>query len=204
MFVSGLWHGAGYGFVIWGLIHGFYLTINHAWRLIRPQLWPDRPSYERVMHPVGCLLTFIAVAVAMVFFRSPTITSAADLMKGLIGQNGVALPQAIYDHLGPLAGWLHRVGVASVSPELWSAKEFGRMVMWIFASMLIALAFPNTLQILARYEPALGVKPHTTDFAGKSIIEWNASLPWAIGVSIVAAIGILSLGGPSEFLYWQF
>ena len=41
MFVSGLWHGAGYGFVIWGLIHGFYLTINHAWRLIRPRLWPD-------------------------------------------------------------------------------------------------------------------------------------------------------------------
>jgi alginate O-acetyltransferase complex protein AlgI len=204
MFLSGLWHGAGYGFVIWGLIHGFYLTINHAWRLIRPQLWPDRPSYERVMNPVGCLLTFIAVAVAMIFFRSPTITSAADLLKGLIGHNGVALPQAIYDHLGPLAGWLHRTGVASVAPDLWSAKEFGAMVTWILVSMLIALAFPNTLQILARYEPALGVKPHTVDLASKSISEWNASLPWAMGVSIVAAIAILSLSGPSEFLYWQF
>jgi alginate O-acetyltransferase complex protein AlgI len=204
MFLSGLWHGAGYGFVIWGLIHGLYLTINHAWRLIRPRLWPDRVSYERVMHPVGCLLTFIAVAVAMILFRSPTITSAADLLKGLIGQNGVALPEAIYDHLGPLAGWLHRADVASVAPDLWSAKEFGGMVMWILVSMLIALAFPNTLQILARYEPALGVKPHTADFAAKSISEWNASLPWAIGVSIVAAIGIISLSGPSEFLYWQF
>ena len=55
--------------------------------------------------------------------------------------------------------------------------------MWIFALMLIALACPNTLQILARYEPALGVKPLTTDFAGRRIIEWNASLPWAIVVS---------------------
>ena len=204
MFLSGLWHGAGYGFVVWGLMHGFYLTINHAWRLIRPQLWPDRLSYKRVMHPVGCVLTFIAVTVAMVFFRSPTIMSAADLMKGLIGLNGVALPQAIYDHLGPLAGWLHRVGVATVSPELWSVQEFGRMAMWTIALMVIALAFPNTLQILARYEPALGVKPLTTDFAGKSIIEWKPSLPWAIVVSIVAAIGIFSLGGNSEFLYWQF
>jgi alginate O-acetyltransferase complex protein AlgI len=204
MFLSGLWHGAAYGFVIWGLIHGFYLTINHGWRLIRPQLWPDRPSYERVMHPIGCLLTFIAVAVAMIFFRSPTIASAADLLKGLIGQNGVALPQEIYDHLGPLAGWLHHAGVASVAPDLWNAKEFGRMMMWILVSMLIALAFPNTLQILARYEPALSVKLHTADFASKGISEWNASLPWAIGMSIVAAIGILSLGGPSEFLYWQF
>ena len=171
---------------------------------MRPQFWPDRPSYERVMLPVGSLLTFLAVAVAMIFFRSPTIGSAADLLKGLIGHNGVALPQAIYDHLGPLAGWLHRAGVASVAPDLWSAKEFGGMVMWILVSMLIALAFPNTLQILARYEPALGVKPQTLDFAGRSISEWNASLPWAIGVSIVAAIGILSLSGPSEFLYWQF
>jgi alginate O-acetyltransferase complex protein AlgI len=204
MFLSGLWHGAGYGFVIWGLLHGLYLTINHAWRLMRPQLWPDRLSYERVINPVGCLLTFIAVAVAMIFFRSPTLASAADLLKGLIGHNGVALPQAIYDHLGPLAGWLHRAGVASVASDLWSAKEFGRMVMWILVSMLIALAFPNTLQILARYEPALGVKPHTADFAPKGISEWNASIPWAIGVSIVAAIGILSLSGPSEFLYWQF
>jgi D-alanyl-lipoteichoic acid acyltransferase DltB (MBOAT superfamily) len=204
MFLSGLWHGAGYGFVIWGLMHGFYLAINHGWRLIRPQLWPDRPSYERVMHPIGCLLTFIAVAVAMVFFRAPAITSAADLLRGLIGQNGVALPQAIYDHLGPLAGWLHRAGVASVAPDLWSSKEFAGMVMWILVSMLIALAFPNTLQILARYEPALGVKLQTADFAGRSISEWNASLPWAIGVSIVAALGMLSLSGPSEFLYWQF
>ena len=203
MFVSGLWHGAGYGFVIWGLIHGFYLTINHAWRLIRPRLWPDRLSYERIMRPIGGILTFVAVAAAMVFFRSPTITSAADVLKGLIGQNGIALPQAIYDHLGPVAAWLHRAGVASVAPELWSGQEFGRMVMWIFASMFIALVCPNTLQILARYEPALGVKPSTTNF-GHRIIEWNASLPWAIAVSIVAACGILSLGGPSEFLYWQF
>jgi alginate O-acetyltransferase complex protein AlgI len=204
MFLSGLWHGAGYGFVIWGLIHGFYLTINHAWRLIRPQLWPDRPSYERVMHPIGCLLTFIAVAAAMIFFRSPTLTSAADLLKGLIGENGVALPQAIYDQLGPLTSWLHRAGVASVAPDLWSDKEFGRMVKWILVSMLIALAFPNTLQILARYEPALGVKPHTADFVGRGISEWNASLPWAVAVSIVAAIAMFSLSGPSEFLYWQF
>ena len=203
MFISGLWHGAGYGFVIWGLIYGFYLTINHAWRLIRPRLWPDRLSYERIMRFVGGILTFVAVAAAMVFFRSPTITSAADVLKGLIGRNGTALPQAIYDHLGPLAAWLHHAGVASVAPELWSGQEFGRMVMWIFASMFIALACPNTLQILGRYEPALGVKPSATDFAG-GIIEWNPSLPWAIAVSIVAACGILFLGGPSEFLYWQF
>ena len=204
MFISGLWHGAGYGFVIWGLIHGFYLTINHAWRLIRPQLWYDKQSYERVMRPIGWLLTFIAVAAAMVFFRSPTISGATDLMKGLIGQNGIALPQEIYNHFGPLAGWLRGAGVTSVSPELWSAQEFGSMLKWTLALMLVALVCPNTLQVLDRYEPALGVKPPTTDPANRRIFEWNPSLPWAIGMSIVVAIGIFSLGGNSEFLYWQF
>jgi alginate O-acetyltransferase complex protein AlgI len=203
MFVSGLWHGAAYGFVVWGLLNGFYLATNHAWRLIRPQLWSDRQSYGRFMQPLGRLLTFTSVAVAMVFFRSPTLTSAIDLMKGLIGHNGVALPQAIFDHLGPVAGWLHRGGIASVDSELWSGQEFARMVMWIFASILIALACPNTLQILARYEPALGVKTLTCNFAGRRI-EWNPCLPWAIGMSIVTAIGIFFVGGESEFLYWQF
>jgi alginate O-acetyltransferase complex protein AlgI len=77
------------------------------------------------MHPFGWFLTFIAIVVAMVFFRSPTMASAADLMKGLIGHNGVALPLAIYDHLGPLAGWLHRLGVTSVNSE-WTAHELLR------------------------------------------------------------------------------
>ena len=202
MFVSGLWHGAGYGFIIWGLLHGVYLTINHAWRLIRPRLWPDRPSYERLMKPLGWLLTFTSVAAAMMFFRSPTLTSAIDLMKGLIGQNGVALPQAIYDHLG--SGWLQHIGVVSVQPELWSSHEFGRMLIWIFAPMLIALVCPNSLQLLARYEPALGIKPPPTSTTGRKSLEWNPSLPWAMGMSIVTAMGIFFLAGEGEFLYWQF
>ena len=33
MLISGVWHGVGWQFVIWGLLHGMYLTINQAWRL---------------------------------------------------------------------------------------------------------------------------------------------------------------------------
>ena len=70
--------------------------------------------------------------------------------------------------------------------------------------MFVALACPNTLQILARYEPALGVKSQSIKFPIGRIVEWDASLPWAIAVSVIAAVAIVSLGGPSEFLYWQF
>jgi alginate O-acetyltransferase complex protein AlgI len=201
MFLSGLWHGAGYGFILWGLLHGFYLTINHGWRVVAARLWPDRPSYVRFMEPAGLVLTFLSVATAMVFFRSPTITSAIDLVKGIIGLNGIGLPQALFNHLGPLAETLHGVGVIA---EPWSIQDFAKTAIWISLLMFVALACPNTLQILARYEPALGVRSQSTKLAIGRIVKWDASLPWAIAVSAMAAIAILSLGGPSEFLYWQF
>jgi len=201
MFISGVWHGAGYGYIVWGVLNGVYLSINHAWRLVRPKLWPDGASYGRFMAPVGLMLTFISFAVAMVFFRAPTMSAALDLLKGMIGLNGLALPSEIYDKLGPLAGWLHRLGVASQSG---SGQDFVMMLIWIGGLTVIALACPNTLQILAPYEPALGIKPRPIRLWSKKLIEWKPSLAWAIGMSAIAAIAIRSLGGPSEFLYWQF
>jgi alginate O-acetyltransferase complex protein AlgI len=202
MFVSGLWHGAGYGFIIWGLLHGLYLTINHGWRLVAARLWPNRESYVRVMKPVGWILTFISVTVSMVFFRSTTASSAVDIVKGLTGLHGVALPQALFDRSGQLGVALHRLGVTSV--QSWTVHDFAQLAIWISVLMFIALVCPNTLEILSRYEPALGVKPQPTKLGIARVLEWNASLPWAIATAGIAAIAIVSIGGPSEFLYWQF
>ncbi len=200
MFISGFWHGAGYLFVVWGLLHGTYLTINHGWRVIASKLWPDKARYARIMNPVGLVLTFVAVATSMVFFRSATMPAAVNVVKGMIGLNGIALPQAIYEGLGSIAGILAALGVV---PEAGSGRDFIMLIFLLPVLLIIALACPNTLQMLARYEPALGVKAPTPS-TGPRITEWNASVPWAIGVSIIVAVGIISLGGQSEFLYWQF
>jgi len=203
MFVSGLWHGAGYGFIVWGLLNGVYITINHGWRLVAARLWSDRRSYARFARVPGQLITFITVSATMLFFRAPTIKSALDLVKGIAGLNGVGLPQELLGRLGPLAGILNRIGVTG---EPWNGHDFISAGRWICLLLLIALALPNTLRILDRYEPALGVKPNSTKPAtGKMrILEWGPSLSWAIAMSAVAAIAIVSMGGPSQFLYWQF
>jgi alginate O-acetyltransferase complex protein AlgI len=202
MFISGFWHGAGYGFIVWGLLHGLYLTVNHGWRLVAAQLWPGRERYVRVMKPVGWILTFISVTVSMVFFRSTTMTSAVDIIKGLTGLNGIALPQALFDRSGQLGVAFHRLGVTSV--QSWSVQDFAQLAIWISVLMFIALVCPNTLEILSHYEPALGVKPQSTKPGIARVLQWNASLPWAIAVAGIAAIAIVSISGPSEFLYWQF
>jgi alginate O-acetyltransferase complex protein AlgI len=187
MFISGLWHGAGYGFVIWGLIHGVYLTVNHAWRVYAGHRWRDRAAYARVMKPAGFLLTFVSVTTAMVFFRATTVRSAIDLIKGVFGVNGVA------PH-----------GAAAIAAAY--GTDIKQAAIWVAILLFIALVCPNTLEIIAPYEPALGVKPKSTApfFGGFQIPAWGPSLPWAAAISVVAAVAIYSTGGPSEFLYWQF
>jgi D-alanyl-lipoteichoic acid acyltransferase DltB (MBOAT superfamily) len=204
MFISGLWHGAGYGFIIWGLLHGSYLTINHGWRVIIARLWPDRPNYDRIMKPAGLVLTFVAVTGAMVFFRAPTVTSAVSLIRGMIGLNGIAVPQALFGSLGPLSHMLN--GAVTVIAEPSASENFAKGAIWIAGLMLVALICPNTLQILAHYEPALGVKPRPTSrtIGRARLTEWAPSLPWALAMSAVAALALVSIGGASEFLYWQF
>jgi alginate O-acetyltransferase complex protein AlgI len=202
MFVSGVWHGAGYTFILWGLLHGAYLTINHGWRLIGKELWLDRESYTRFMKPIGFALTFTCVAASMVVFRASTIHAAVELLKGMIGLNGLALPASIFDSLGPLAEWLHYAGIVR---GLGSGINMEMIAIWVPFLALISLACPNTLQILARYEPALGVQPSPRESGVvEKVLVWNASVAWGIALAVVAAIGILHLGGQSEFLYWQF
>jgi D-alanyl-lipoteichoic acid acyltransferase DltB (MBOAT superfamily) len=192
MFVSGLWHGAGYLFIAWGVLHGLYLVINHAWRQVGPRLWPSKDIYARIMRPVGFVLTFLAVAVAMVLFRSANGIAASELLQGMAGLNGVRVPQALYDVLGPLKA------LVAVSAEF-STQALAIAGAWVAVLLSVALALPNTLQFMARYEPALLVNKKP----GR-ILDWNPSLAWATGIAVLAAASIMKLGGKSEFLYWQF
>jgi D-alanyl-lipoteichoic acid acyltransferase DltB (MBOAT superfamily) len=88
MFISGIWHGAGYTFIVFGLLRGIYLTINQAWRHFGLRLWPDRKTHDRWMTPIGAVLVFVGVMVANAFFRSLTIASALDVVKGMAGCTG--------------------------------------------------------------------------------------------------------------------
>lgn len=202
MLVSGFWHGAGYLFILWGLVHGIYLSINHGWRLVGPRLWSSKASYARFMQPVGSVLTFVCVAASMVLFRSSTGTAASEVLKGMVGLNGMSLPQKVLEHLGPLAGVLQHFVTATGAG---TGRELYVAIAWVAGLLLVALTSPNSMQLTSRYEPALGVKatPASKDrFAQAS--AWSPSVSWAFVVSAFAVAGILSLGGKSEFLYWQF
>jgi alginate O-acetyltransferase complex protein AlgI len=92
MLASGLWHGAGWNFVIWGGLHGFYLV---AERLIRG---------ERPVAPRGGMagwlragVTFLLVALALVFFRAPSLSTATAVFSKL----AFVANYGIYWHYSP-------------------------------------------------------------------------------------------------------
>ncbi|MFM8333415.1 MAG: MBOAT family O-acyltransferase [Candidatus Methylumidiphilus sp.] len=88
MLLGGLWHGAGWTFVIWGGLHGIYLVINHIWHALRASLGHDLEKITLVGRLTGGFLTFIAVVFAWVFFRADSLHAALSISSAMFGLNG--------------------------------------------------------------------------------------------------------------------
>ncbi len=84
MLLGGLWHGAGWTFIVWGALHGLYLTINHLWReLIAERYLRWVPGWLGAL--AGGAITFLAVVSAWVVFRATDITQAMIMLKAMYG-----------------------------------------------------------------------------------------------------------------------
>jgi len=82
MFLGGLWHGAAWTFVVWGLLHGFYLVIEHASRaLVGERAWTENFAVKLLLG----LITYGAVCLAWVFFRASDFTIATRMLRGMFG-----------------------------------------------------------------------------------------------------------------------
>jgi len=98
MALTGIWHGAGIQFLIFGLMHGVYLTTNQAWRHFR-QRKPGVAAMEtsgtqRMMMRIG---VYVQVALALVFFRADSLRSAFAMMSDLFCAHGVGHFSSLLD-----------------------------------------------------------------------------------------------------------
>ena len=82
MFLGGLWHGAAWTFVVWGLLHGSYLVLERVFRaLFENKAWAN----NRVTRALAGVATYTAVCIAWVFFRSSDFTIAMRMLRGMFG-----------------------------------------------------------------------------------------------------------------------
>lgn len=182
MLVGGLWHGAAWGFIAWGALHGLYLLVNHLWReRVSPRV--------RLPSALGAVLTFVAVALAWSFFRAHTIEGAFTLLAGACGLNGMALPQS----LGQLSArlqhalpWVHWMPSGMFPNDLSETK-------------LAALASLGVAAVLAWFAPA-SVALAQAD-ATQTAPLGVRTLLWA---GIVLAVSLSAMTRESPFLYFQF
>lgn len=90
MLLGGLWHGAAWTFVLWGLMHGAYLVLHRLWMRL------DMPLPK----PMAWTLTFCAVLFAWVLFRAQTPGDALALWSAMLGFDGLSLPSSLHEMLG--------------------------------------------------------------------------------------------------------
>lgn len=198
MLLGGLWHGAGWNFVIWGGLHGLFLVLNHAWRASTSHLPSFLPA--RVARVLAIALTFLCVVFAWVYFRAPDLPTANRLVIGMLGGFGAALPDSIASLLAstkPLlehAGIITYLGGGTIFLETWTA---------VTCSALIAFVAPNTQQIMSRFNPALCEAGRMPERPSTRLL-WAPQRLAALAVGLLFAAGVLALSRPTEFLYFQF
>jgi len=89
MLLGGLWHGAGWTFVIWGALQGMYLLINHTWHALRRALGHDLNRTSWFGNRAAQIVTFTAIVVGWVFFRAESTFGAMHVLAPMFGSNGM-------------------------------------------------------------------------------------------------------------------
>src|SRR5690606_17903641 len=78
--IGGIWHGAGYGFLIWGSAHGLAVAFIRIWEKLK---FPHMPRF------ISVLLTFLFVNLAWIYFRLDNLSQANNVIRSMfIGWKG--------------------------------------------------------------------------------------------------------------------
>ena len=183
MMLGGLWHGAGWTFLIRGFLHGSYLCAHYAWRA-----GPGRAI--QVPDAVGWVLTFLSVMVAWVFFRATDLPAALHMLHAMLNP--------------ALAGEVRlAAGDGIVGLYRWLLGDW-RQTLSLLAGLTGAVLLPNIRQMMGRYELVLGTAPMTERLGWlRHRLVWRPSLICAAVVLGVFALSLTRLNHVSQFLYFQ-
>lgn len=187
MLLGGLWHGAGWTFVVWGGLHGLYLVINHGWRSFKQRAGMSDGTSDggRAVQIVSVGLTFMAVVVGWVFFRAESFAAAGTMLAGMAGLNGLGFEAAL--------------------PATQLAT--GSACMKIAAGLVLVFCCPNVREIFAHDAPTIDdlamARQKALPVPLRSL-HWKPSAVSALGYSLLFVLCLFNMERVSEFLYFQF
>tara|TARA_B100001123_G_C15337738_1_gene1033514 strand:- start:2322 stop:3932 length:1611 start_codon:yes stop_codon:yes gene_type:complete len=207
-FWVGLWHGAGWNFVLFGLLHGSYIVIYNVWVKIKYN-FPKIKIVKKaiISNTLAKIITFLAITFSFVLFRAESLNGATNILSSMLGAEGISLPLSMADNFGRAATWLTENNII-VFEGMFRNNIFGHTplvgLLWILTLFVITLFLPNTQQIMRSHNPGFEMwtgKILKTQFKW---MVWHPTIYWGIFVTIMFVFCILSVSKPSEFLYFQF
>ena len=182
--ISGFWHGAGWTFVVWGVMHGCYVSTQEFWS----ELFKKNRKKNKAKKPTFVfryfVLTFLAVVASNVMFRAISVPSALNIYGGML--NLASMIDGLRHGFEALDQTVPALAVIAVG----------------FAIIFLA---PNSQQIMRRYDPALDWQTWRKMPIPLPSIEWRPNLGYAIVTGLTLAFGLLFIvRGQSAFIYFNF
>ena len=174
--ISGLWHGSGWGFVIWGLMHGLLMAVERVF------LKPGKKisSADPVLLFIRRLLTFLYVTAAWVFFRAPDVRTALTLLSGVFTRSYLSVDKDL--------------AICFRLDELWYPLKFTPVARWENGAMVcLAAFFIFTSVIIFRGKSAVQIAD-----------RWKLTLSHAVITGLLFGYSVLCLSGVSDFIYLNF
>jgi alginate O-acetyltransferase complex protein AlgI len=133
--IGGLWHGAGWTFLLWGMLHGSALVIHRLWQ-----------RSGIVLHRfLAWFITFNFVNIAWVFFRAESWSDAVKVLKGMFYGDII-----LSENLRSGFGFLQKAGV-EFGQELFHLGGHTTPIAWVIAAFVV-ISFRNSIEQLENFK----------------------------------------------------
>jgi alginate O-acetyltransferase complex protein AlgI len=174
MLLGGLWHGANWTFMLWGGLHGLYLTINHAFRHATKGVTTP-PALRLPLYALSVALTSAATTAAWIVFRAPDLAAARIVAGGLFGIGHSAIVS-----FSPLAA------------------------VTLLALFFVVWFMPNSMELMWRHDPALPSPYANQPVTPAKRLSWRPTPLNAAAYGLLCIVAVLALSNLKPFIYFQF
>jgi len=138
--LGGIWHGAGWTFVLWGALHGMALIMHRFWQKL-----------GFAMHSLlAWFITFNFLNITWVFFRAKNFDDAIKVLHSMFFGT-LILPTPIESKLSFLKQW----GVQFGGGWLEQVKKDPKIAIWLILGFVVVLAFKNSMQLRDKFKPTV-------------------------------------------------
>lgn len=184
-FLVGLWHGSGWNYIFFGLLNGSYIVIFNIWQNLRSKYLKYKIKDNFLLDLIKKLFVFSIVTFSFVLFRASDMSSAVEILKAMLGQNGIE----IFD--------LFRIGKFATNPY--------EGILYIFILIGVIFYLPNTQDfIFNENKSSFNIENKFFNINKNIFIKWQPNALWGFIFALILIISIMFVSNTNEFLYFEF